>query len=276
MRKNSLILVRGAGDIATGTIQKLVRAGFPVIVTETAHPSAIRRYVALCEAVYEGSWTVEDVTSVLVESMSEAWNVIDADKVPILIDPACNVLNEVQPLAVVDAILAKSNIGMTKDMASITVALGPGFFAGIDVDVVIETMRGHNLGRLIIEGPAMPNTGTPGIIAGFGKERVIHAPYAGITHNVKAISDTVKKGDTIATIDEQPVLATLDGIIRGLIRDGFKISKGFKMADIDPRESEKVNCFTISDKARCIGGAVLEAICMLQERNNIINEGTGL
>ena len=156
------------------------------------------------------------------------------------------------------------------DMAPITVALGPGFVAGVDVDAVVETMRGHNLGRLILKGPAEPNSGTPGIIAGFGKDRVIHAPNAGIIHNAKAIGDPVKKGEIIATIDGQTVLAPMDGILRGLIRNGFNVAKGFKMADIDPREAESENCFTISDKARCIGGAVLEAICMLRERNNNI------
>ena len=270
MRKQSLIIVRGAGDIATGSIQKLVRAGFPVLALETDRPSAIRRHVALCEAVYEGCWTVEDMTSILVGTTSEARAVMDSGKVPVMIDPGCAVVQEEKPLAVVDAILAKKNLGTSMDMAPITVALGPGFVAGVDVDAVVETMRGHNLGRLILKGPAEPNSGTPGIIAGFGKDRVIHAPNAGIIHNAKAIGDPVKKGEIIATIDGQTVLAPMDGILRGLIRNGFNVAKGFKMADIDPREAESENCFTISDKARCIGGAVLEAICMLRERNNNI------
>jgi xanthine dehydrogenase accessory factor len=269
MRNNDLILVRGAGDIATGTIQKLIRAGFQVLATETEHPSAIRRYVSLCEAVYEGSWTVEDITAVRVSTITEAYEVMDSGRVAILVDPTCLILKEVQPLAVIDAILAKTNIGTTREMAPITIALGPGFTAGTDVDVVIETMRGHNLGKLILSGTALPNTGFPGIIEGIGKERVIHAPIAGTILNKKAISDTLTQGDVIAEIDGHPVTVAIDGILRGLIREGFQVPVGFKIADIDPRESEKENCFTISDKARCIGGAVLEAVFLLSKSKGL-------
>lgn len=268
MIDNNLILIRGAGDIATGTIQKFIRAGFQVLATETEHPSAIRRYVSLCEAVYEGSWTVEDITAVHVASVEEAYEIMKAGKAAVLTDPNCECLKEVRPLAVVDAILAKKNIGTNRAMAPITIALGPGFIAGKDVDVVIETMRGHNLGRIIGQGSALPNTGIPGLIDGIGRERVIHAPYGGILRNRKAIGDRVLKGDIIAEIDGQTVTATIDGILRGLIRDGFPVTIGFKIADIDPRESEKDNCFTISDKARCIGGSSLEAVLMLKNNRN--------
>lgn len=265
MREDNIVLVRGAGDIATGTIQKLVRAGFLVIATETDRPSAIRRQAALSEAVYEGSFTVEDITAVRVESITEADQVMNSGRVAIIVDPSCKLLSELQPLAVIDAILAKKNLGTSREMAPITIALGPGFIAGEDVDIVIETMRGHNLGRLIFQGSALPNTGTPGIIEGMGKERVLHAPVAGTLHNRAAISDTIEKGQIIADIDGHPVIASIDGILRGLIRDGFQVPLGFKIADIDPRDSEKENCFTISDKARCIGGAVLEAILLLRK-----------
>jgi xanthine dehydrogenase accessory factor len=265
MRDNKLVLVRGAGDIATGTIQKLIRAGFLVLATETDRPSAIRRQVALSEAVYEGNFTVEDITAVRVKSIEEAYSVMNSGQVALMVDPSCLLLTEVQPFAVIDAILAKKNLGTTREMAPITVALGPGFIAGEDVDVVIETMRGHNLGRLVFQGSALPNTGVPGMIEGMGKERVIHAPIAGIITNRAAISDTIEKGQIIAEIDGYPVVASMDGILRGLIRDNFKVSQGLKIADIDPRESEKKNCFTISDKARCIGGAVLESILMLSK-----------
>ena len=268
MRENNRILIRGAGDIATGTIQKFVRAGYQVLATEAKHPSAIRRHVSLCEAVYEGSWTVEDITAIHAASVSEALEIMNHGKVAILIDPNCECLGEVQPIAVVDAILAKKNIGTNRAMAPITVALGPGFIAGEDVDVVIETMRGHNLGRIINQGSALPNTGVPGLIGGIGKERVLHAPYEGILRNRRAIGDIVTKGEIIAEIESQPIVATIDGILRGLIRDCFPVTVGFKMADIDPRESEKDNCFTISDKARCIGGSVLEAVLMLKNNRN--------
>lgn len=265
MREDNLIVVRGAGDIATGTIQKLVRAGFFVLATEVDRPSAIRRKVALSEAVYEGSFTVEDIKAVCVESITEAYQIMNSGQVAILVDPYCKVLNKVQPLAVIDAILAKKNLGTTREMAPITVALGPGFEAGAEVDVVIETMRGHDLGKLIFKGSAKPNTGIPGLIEGMGKERVIHAPVSGIITNQAAISDIIEKGQIIAEIDGCPVRATMDGVLRGLIRDGYLVSQGLKIADIDPRDSEKENCFTISDKARCIGGAVLEAILFLKK-----------
>ena len=190
-----------------------------------------------------------------------------------LVDPSGEAITKLEPLAVVDAILAKRNLGTSKDMAPITVALGPGFTAGEDTDAVIETKRGHNLGRVIWNGSAAPNTGVPGLIGGYGKERVMHSPAKGILRNVKKITDTVTKGDVIALIETEegnvPVEATLDGILRGLIRDGYPVTKGFKVADIDPRVEEYNNCFTISDKARCIAGGVLEAILQLKKERNL-------
>lgn len=259
-----LIIVRGGGDLATGTIYKLKKSGFPVLILETANPSAIRRNVSFCEAVYQGEQTVEDMTCHLAESVEQAQQFLAEGKLTVLVDPAGESIRELKPLAVVDGILAKKNLGTSRDMAPITVALGPGFVAGQDVDAVIETKRGHNLGRVLWSGSAAPNTGIPGIIGGYGKERVIHCPAAGILRNVKKITDTVSKGDVIALVETEtgtvPVEATLDGILRGLIRDGYPVRVGFKMADIDPRAEEYDNCFTISDKARCIAGGVLEAI----------------
>ena len=261
---NNLIIVRGGGDLATGTIYKLKKSGFPVLILEAANPSAIRRNVAFCEAVYQGSQTVEDMTCCLATSLDQARQFLKDGKLTVLVDPAGESIRKLQPLAVVDGILAKENLGTSRDMAPITVALGPGFMAGEDVDAVVETKRGHNLGRVLWKGTATPNTGIPGMIGGFGKERVIHCPAKGILRNVKHITDTVSKGETIAVVETEngivPVEATLDGILRGLIRDGYPVTVGFKMADIDPRADELGNCFTISDKARCIAGGVLEAI----------------
>ncbi|MCQ2555353.1 MAG: EF2563 family selenium-dependent molybdenum hydroxylase system protein [Clostridia bacterium] len=268
-----LIIVRGGGDIATGTVIKLYQAGFPVLILETSAPSAIRRNVAFSEAVYEGIKTVENVTCCLAESIENAEALLSEGKIAMVIDPDCSAVKHFKPLAVVDGILAKKNLGTSKDMAEITVALGPGFTAGTDCDAVIETNRGHNLGRVIYDGCAEPNTGIPGIIGGFGKERVIHSPKAGILRNVASITDTVKNGDTIAVIEtadgEVPVTASLDGILRGLIRDGYPVTEGFKIADIDPRADEFNNCFTVSDKARCIAGGVLEAVMHLKKERNL-------
>lgn len=259
-----LIIVRGGGDLATGTIYKLKKSGFPVLILEVAQPSAIRRNVAFCEAVYQGTQTVENMTCYLAESLAQAQQFLNEGKLAVLVDPAGESIAALNPLAVVDAILAKKNLGTNKRLAPITVALGPGFRAGEDVDAVIETKRGHNLGRVLWEGTAAPNTGIPGIIGGYGIERVIHCPAKGILRNVKKITDTVSKGEVIAVVEMEngivPVEATVDGILRGMIRDGYPVQIGFKMADIDPRIDEYNNCFTISDKARCIAGGVLEAI----------------
>lgn len=263
----NLVIVRGGGDLATGTIYKLYKCGFKVLVLEIPNPSAIRRNVAFCEAVYQGTQTVEGVTCYLAADVKEAEEMLNDGKLVMLVDPAGECCEQLKPMAVVDGILAKKNLGTHRGMAPVTVAMGPGFEAGVDVDAVIETMRGHNLGKVLYSGKALPNTGIPGVIGGFSSERVLRAPADGILRNVNCIADTVKKGDAIAYVesgDEKvPVTATLDGLLRGLIRDGYPVKKGLKIADIDPRLHEYDNCFTISDKARCIAGGVLEAVMHL-------------
>ena len=316
IKENLLIICRGAGDLATGIIHRLHRAGHRVIALETDYPAAIRRQVSFCEAVYDGSAAVEGVTARLVPVLTDAKNdtesateiateadvetdtetysgvndtptaniasekwdrsaieaVLEAGEVPLLIDPKGESIALLKPDVVVDAIIAKKNLGTTINMAPLVIGVGPGFTAGHDVHLVIESMRGHNLARIITDGMAQPNTGVPGNIAGFTSERVIHAPAAGYIHDVRKIGDIVQKGDEIARIypdkksydnalsEYVPVNATITGIIRGLIREGYYFKKGFKIADIDPRESELTNCFTISDKARSIAGSVLEAV----------------
>ena len=267
---NNLIIVRGGGDIATGTIYKLYQCGFDVLILETEHPSAIRRNVAFSEAVYEKIQTVENIKCTLAEDVSQAIGLLEQKKLPVLVDPQGESIFVLKPFAVVDAILAKKNLGTNRQMAPITIALGPGFVAGADVDAVIETKRGHSLGRVIYQGKAIENTGIPGMIAGYAKERVIHSPAEGIFRNVKKITDTVRQGEVIAVVehgDKQiPVKASINGLLRGLLRDGYPVTEGFKIADIDPRIEEYKNCFTISDKARCIAGGVLEALLHLQRQ----------
>ena len=265
MKQDALILVRGGGDLATGTIHRLWSAGLRVLVLETAHPAAIRRQVSLCEAVYEGETTVEGLRAVRIDTLEQAPTVWAQNAVPVLIDPAGSCVAQAKPDVLVDAILAKKNLGTTRDMAPLTIALGPGFTAGQDVDAVVETKRGHRLGRIIREGAAIPNTGVPGVIGGYGAERVIHAEKAGIFRNVCAIGDIVSAGETIAEIEtpdgiRTPVTTRIAGILRGLLRDGYPVTPGFKVADVDPRREELENCFLISDKARCIAGSVLELI----------------
>ena len=260
-----MIIIRGAGDLSTGTIHRLFCAGFPVLALETERPAAIRRQVAFSEAIYDGTATVEGVTAVRIRTAEEAEDTWRQGRIPLLADPAGDCIRQLKPEAVVDAILAKKNLGTRMEMADLTIALGPGFEAGRDVHYVIETMRGHNLGRIISSGFAAPNTGIPGIVGGYGAERVIHSPADGVFRPVREIADEVRAGETIGTVnagtEEIPVRTLISGILRGIIRDGYPVSKGFKLADVDPRLEEKQNCFTISDKARCIAGSVLELAC---------------
>lgn len=275
--KDTLIIVRGGGDLATGVVQALFQAGFRVLILEADRPSAIRRQVSLCEAVYDGQTVVENMTCRRCRSIDELSTVWGRQEIPLLVDPEGKAIQMLHPWAVVDAILAKNNLGTNREMALHTVALGPGFTAGRDVDAVIETKRGHRLGRIIREGTAAANTGIPGIIAGYGKERVIHSEAAGFVYGLVGIGDRVKKGQPLAVLTDVPVpdgmavteamgipvSASLTGLVRGLIRDGYYAPQGFKIADIDPREHEYHNCFTISDKARSLGGAVLTALLWL-------------
>lgn len=263
------VVFRGGGDIATGSIQKVKRVGFNVLVLESSKPSSIRRNVCLSEAIYDGSTEVEDIKAVKANSLEEIEKIFKEGNVAIVVDENADYIDKIKPIAVIDGILAKKNLGTNKGMAPITIALGPGFEANVDVDVVIETMRGHNLGRLLFQGKPVENTGIPGVIAGVSKERVIYSENSGVIKNIKKIGDTVKKGDVIAEIEGIAVKSELDGVLRGLIRDGYYVKRGLKIADVDPRESEKQNCFTISDKARNIGGATLEALLIMLNKINI-------
>ena len=259
-KRNTRLIVRGGGDLASGVIHRLYRSHYHVLILECSKPSAIRRRVAFCEAVYDGTSSVEGVTCRRVTEPSQCEKVWSNGEIPLLIDETGESVQKIQPDAVIDAILAKKNLGTTRAMAPLTVGLGPGFTAGEDVDYVVETQRGHNLARVITEGPAAPNTGIPGIIAGYGKERVIHSPAAGVIHNLSQIADVVEKDEIIAMVGDTPVYASLTGVLRGIIREGYQVPKGMKIADIDPRKEQKKNCDTISDKARCIAGSVLEIL----------------
>lgn len=292
MKQSSpLIIVRGAGDLASGVLAAIHISGFRVLALETANPSAIRRTVAFSEAVRLGHCTIEGIEARLIAKEQAARILSAKDEVittgintlatetgatagskanrlsfiPIAVDPAGELISELQPAAVVDAIIAKKNCGTHLDMASLVIALGPGFIAGKDAHIVIETMRGHNLARLIYKGEALPNTGVPGLVGGESSLRVIHAPAAGTLRVMRDIGESVTRGEIIARIipadgSVTDVAASLNGIIRGMLPDGFTVRSGLKMADIDPRLTELNNCFTISDKARSLGGAVLTAL----------------
>jgi xanthine dehydrogenase accessory factor len=277
-REGGIVLVRGAGDLATGTIVRLSRSGFLVAALEIERPTAVRRKVALSEAVYEGEAEVEGVAARIVGDPRELLAVVAPGLVPVLADPDCSSLAELRPFALVDAIVAKRNLGTGIRMAPIVVALGPGFEAGIDAHAVVETNRGHDLGRVLWEGAAEPDTGVPGSVDGFGAERVLRAAAAGKVRALRAIGDFVEAGDPVFELEleggERSVAASrIDGIVRGIVPDGFPAWAGLKVADVDPR-ARRENCFTVSDKARAVGGGALEAILALGGRPGETSSGS--
>lgn len=261
-----LILIKGAGDIATGIAVRLKNAGMQVVMTEIAIPTTVRRSVAFSRAVYEGSAVVENITAKLVLDFAQIPAVLQQDEIPVLIDPRCEVLKSIHFDAVVDSILAKKNISTDPTQAPVVIGVGPGFSVPQDCHCVIETQRGHDLGRCIYQGCAAKNTGIPGEIGGYTVERLLRAPCDGIFHPILAIGDAVKAGQTVAMVDDQSITAQIDGIVRGLLQDNVPVKAGMKSGDIDPRGCYE-HCFTVSDKARAVGGGVLEAILHLGLQN---------
>jgi len=259
----AVVVIRGGGDIATGVALRLFNSGFKVVITEIEKPRVIRREVAFAPAVYKGRTTVEGVEGVRAVSVKEIVHLLREGSIPVVVDPDCSVTRALKAGVVVDARLAKKSRGMRKDMAPLTIGLGPGFKAGRDVHIVIETSRGHNLGRVIRDGYAQPNTGVPEVVNGYGEERVLRAPCEGKVKNIKKIGDKVGVDETVCYVGKKEVRSALPGVVRGIIRDGMEVDKGVKIGDIDPR-GIRAYCFSVSDKARAIGGGVLEAI--LSER----------
>jgi xanthine dehydrogenase accessory factor len=261
-----LVALKGAGDLATGVIHRLSRAGFAVMATELPQPTVLRRTVAFAEAVALGEMTVEGITACRASSPGEIQAALVRGLVPLVVDPKGTMLRQMQPRVLVEATLSKYNSGITMDDAPLVIALGPGYEAGKDVHAVIETNRGHNLGRVYLQGRAEPNTGVPGTIGGYGIERILRAPCAGTLYGLRQIGDQVQEGETVAVVNaddsSMPITAAISGILRGLVRDGLPVRSGMKVGDIDPRALRE-HCFTISDKSRAVGGGVLEAIMYL-------------
>ena len=253
-----LVLIRGAGDIATGIALRLYRAGIQVVMTDLPKPTAIRRTVSFSEAILKGETTVEDITA-RAATVEEVSKVLAAGEIPVLADPDCKCRDVLKPQVLVDAILAKRNLGTKITDAPAVIAVGPGFTAGKDCHAVVETMRGHTLGRVYYEGSALPNTGIPGLIGGFSGERVLRAPADGVFCRILEIGDQVREGDVAATVNGVPMLCTLDGVLRGILADGTAVHAGMKAGDIDPR-CKVEHCYTASDKALSVGGGVLEAL----------------
>lgn len=264
-----LILIRGAGDIASGIGWRLCRSGFSVAMTDLEHPTAVRWKAAFCQAMWTRRCEVEGVAAVRFDSPSGAEAALARGEIPILPDPDGRAVRDLHPDVVVDAILAKRNLGTCITDAPLVVGVGPGFTAGEDCHCVIETMRGHTLGRCIYSGSAIPNTGIPGSVGGYTVERVLRTPCGGLFEPLKEIGDAVNAGETVARVAGQPVVSRITGCLRGILPAGTLVPKaGFKAGDVDAR-CVREHCFTISDKALAIGGGVLEAVCHWRsEREN--------
>lgn len=267
--RNCLVVVRGGGDLASGVIFRLWRAGFPVAVTELAQPLVIRRAVAFASAVFEGHATVEGITARCVETPGGVSGALVAGEIPVLVDPDGRSLLELQPRVVVDARIAKTNLGTTLHDAPLVIGMGPGFEAQHDCHAVIETKRGHSLGRVLWEGAASPNTGQPGAVQGHMGERVLRAPMVGQVVAHAAIGDNLVKGATVGEVNGVPIFAPLDGVLRGLIHPSVTVQAGMKIGDIDPR-SDASFCFSISDKALAVGGSVVEAILSAPQMRSVL------
>ncbi|HAM58388.1 MAG TPA: molybdenum hydroxylase [Candidatus Rokubacteria bacterium] len=265
MSRRPLVLIKGAGDLATGCAVRLVRSGFAVVMTEIGAPTAVRRTVAFSEAVHDGTVAVEGVRARLAASPAEARRIARSGDAAVLVDPQGRARTALAPAAVVDARMAKVNLGTATGEAPVVIGLGPGFTAGRDVDAVIETNRGHGLGSVILEGQAEPNTGVPGEIGGHGAERLLRAPAAGGLRALRAIGDRLEAGALIGEVEGQPVTSRIAGVLRGLLRDGSVVGAGQKIGDVDPRARPE-HCFTVSDKARSVAGGVLEAILHFRVR----------
>lgn len=257
-----LILIRGAGDIATGIALRLRRAHLPVVMTDLERPTAIRRTVCFSQAILFGTFTVEDVTADRANAAAEVSEILKRGHIPVLADPEGACISALRPDVVVDAILAKKNLGTRMTDAPVVIGVGPGFSAGTDCRAVVETMRGHYLGRVIYDGSALPNTGMPGLIGGFSGERVLRAPADGTFHPLHEIGDQVREGDVAAEVNGVPMVCTLTGVLRGILAEGTPVFRGMKSGDIDPR-CEVKHCYCASDKALAVGGGVLEAILNL-------------
>lgn len=258
--KDLVIGIKSAGEMATGLACRLFSANFKhIFMMETQHPMAVRRTVSFCEAVFDETVSVEGITARRVKDPSLIPDVWKANEIPVIVDRSWAAVETLKPHVIIDAIIAKKNLGTQIDEAPLTIGLGPGFDAGTDVDLVIETNRGHNLGRVISKGPAEPNTGIPGNISGVTKERVLRAPCQGIFNSDMTIGTVVKNKEIVGKVDEETVTAELNGMIRGLIRNGTQVEKGLKIGDIDPRGHD-ADYLTVSEKARAIGGSILEAI----------------
>ena len=257
-----LVLIRGAGDIASEVALRLHRAGLQVVMTDLPQPTAIRRTVCFSQAIPNGSCKVEELSARCAADESSVRKILTAGEIPVLADPECACRLWLKPDALVDAVLAKRNLGTHMTDAPAVIGVGPGFTAGEDCHAVVETMRGHTMGRVYYHGSALPNTAVPGLIGGYAGERVLRSPADGIFRQTLEIGALVKSGDVAGTVSGEPMRCTIDGVLRGILPEGTPVFKGMKSGDVDPRGDVSA-CFSASDKALAVGGGVLEALLHL-------------
>ncbi|TEB04529.1 hypothetical protein Psch_03289 [Pelotomaculum schinkii] len=267
IKNKPLVVIRGAGDLASGVAYRLYNSGLDVIMTEIERPLVVRRTVSFAEAVYAGRVTIEGIDACLAGSVEEALSLLEKRIIPVLVDPEAVVVKLARPAVVVDAIMAKRNLNTAIEDAPLVIGLGPGFTAGVDVHAVIETCRGHRLGRVIYSGSAIPDTGSPGAVDGYTLERLLRAPVDGVVTPRRNIGEQVEKGDVVAMVEITPVYAKLTGLLRGMLKEGTRVPKGTKIGDIDPRKNAEYD--TISDKALAVGGGVLEAVYYYLSSNEL-------
>lgn len=264
MKRDKIVIVRGGGDLATGIIYRLWKTGYSVLVLETQYPLVVRRTVAVASAVFDGFVKVEDMTATLIDSIESFAN--NSNTIQVLVDPEGKSIGKIRPDILIDAVMAKKNLGTTKEMAPLVIAIGPGFSAPAEVHAVIETKRGHTLGRVITNGCAIPNTGVPGMIKGYSTERLLRAPVDGYLLPVHKIGDEISCGDIVGYVNGVKICSNIDGVLRGLIHPHVHVTQGLKIGDIDPR-GDPSHCWSITDKALAIAGGVLEVI---MSRDNIV------
>ena len=261
-------MIRGAGDLASGIALRLFHAKMQIVMTDLPKPTAIRRTVCFSQAILYKTYTVEDVTAELAEDISQVADILAKKRIAVLVDPNAEAVEALHPDVVVDAILAKRNLGTRIDHAPCVIGVGPGFTAGVDCHACVETMRGHYLGRVITNGSPLPNTNIPGLIGGFSGERVLRAPADGVFHQLLEIGAMVREGDIAGEVNGAPMRCQIDGVLRGILAEGTQVHKGMKAGDVDPRGNQEY-CKLVSDKALSIGGGVLQAILQL---TNVLEE----
>lgn len=266
---NKKVLIRGGGDLASGVAARLHRSGFQVLITELPQPLVVRRLVSFAEAVYTGRFQVEEITAKLVSPEHAYQEILGNREIPVLIDPDANILPEFSPDTLVDARMTKRPPNLDISITKLVIGLGPGFIVGENCHAVIETLRSHDLGRVIWQGSALPDTGIPEAALKKQGQRVLRAPANGELLAHAKICDQLKPGDQIAEVNGELITAPFKGVLRGLLKEGLPVIKGMKIGDLDPRNDVRY-CTTISDKALAVGGGILEAVMSQINKNGEI------